>query len=140
MISVEQVLVISPETEHHEKINAAVNKCGLSSFRCKKFNEARIFLTKHRFSVVFCHEGLPDGDFRDVVAAANPTPVVVLSRFAEWDHYLAALRAGAFDYIACPPDSAETERIVCSAIGKRRNDPQTGSPNASTKSVLAAAG
>jgi hypothetical protein len=54
MISVEQVLVISPETEHHEKINAAVNKCGLSSFCGKKFNEARIFLTKHRFSVVFC--------------------------------------------------------------------------------------
>jgi DNA-binding NtrC family response regulator len=75
-----------------------------------------------------------------VVAAANPTPVVVLSRFAEWDHYLAALRAGAFDYNACPPDSAETERIVCSAIGNRRYNPRTGKSNASTKSVLAAAG
>jgi len=41
----------------------------------------------------------------------------VLSRFDEWDHYLAALRAGAFDYIVCPPDFAETERIVWSAIG-----------------------
>ncbi len=120
MISAEQVLVISPETEHHEKINATMNKCGLSSFCCKKFDEARIFLTKHRFSVVFCHDRLPDGDFRDVVAAANPTPVVVLSRFAEWDYYVAALRAGAFDYIACPPDPAETQRIVWSAIGKGR--------------------
>jgi DNA-binding NtrC family response regulator len=55
-----------------------------------------------------------------VYAAANPNPVVVLSRFAEWDHYLAALRAGAFDYIVCPPDPAETERIVRSAIGDRR--------------------
>jgi DNA-binding NtrC family response regulator len=44
----------------------------------------------------------------------------VLSRFAEWDHYLAALRDGAFDYIACPPDSAETERIVWSAIARAR--------------------
>jgi two-component system, NtrC family, response regulator PilR len=120
MISIEQVLVISPEIEHHGKINAAVNKCGLSSFCCKKFDEAQLVLTKHRFSVVFCHDTLPDGDFRIVVAAANPTPVVVLSRFAEWDHYLAALRAGAFDYIACPPDPAETERIVRSAIGNRR--------------------
>ena len=67
--------------------------------------------------VVFCHETLPDGDFRSVVSVAKPTPVVVLSRFAEWDHYVAALRAGAFDYIACPPDFAETERIVWSAIG-----------------------
>jgi DNA-binding NtrC family response regulator len=120
MKSVEQVLVISPETEHYKKISATIDKCGLRSYCCKKFDEARIFLTKQRFSVVFCHETLPDGDFRGVVAAANPTPVVVLSRLAEWDHYLAALGAGAFDYIACPPDSAETERIVRSAIGSRR--------------------
>ena len=39
-----------------------------------------------------------NGNFRDVVAAVKPTPVVVLSRFAEWDHYIAALRDGAFDY------------------------------------------
>jgi hypothetical protein len=31
MDSVKQVLVISPEKEHHEKISAAMNKCGLSS-------------------------------------------------------------------------------------------------------------
>jgi two-component system, NtrC family, response regulator PilR len=120
MASVNQVLVISPEKEHHEKITAAMNKCGVLSVCCMKFDEARIFMDKEKFEVVFCHETLPDGDFRGVVSAAKPTPVVVLSRFAEWDHYLAALRAGAFDYIACPPDSAETERIVWSAIGNSR--------------------
>ncbi len=44
MISVEQVLVISPETEHHEKINVAMHRCGLSAFSCKKLDEARGFL------------------------------------------------------------------------------------------------
>jgi DNA-binding NtrC family response regulator len=85
-----------------------------------KIDEARIFMDNEKFGVVFCHETLPDGDFHGVVSAARPTPVVVLSRFAEWDHYLAALCAGAFDYIACPPDSAETERILWSAIGYAR--------------------
>src|ERR1700686_4980745 len=117
MASVNQVLVISPEKEHHEKITAAMNRCGLISVCRLKLDEARVFMDKDKFGVVFCHETLPDGDFRGVVSAARPTPVVVLSRFAEWDHYLAALRAGAFDYIACPPDFAETERIVWSAIG-----------------------
>ena len=115
-----QVLVISPEKEHHEEITSAMNKCGLTSICCMKFDEARIFMDKEKFGVVFCHETLPDGDFRGVVSAARPIPVVVLSRFAEWDHYLDALRAGAFDYIACPPDSAETERILWSAIGNSR--------------------
>ncbi|MGB9480315.1 MAG: hypothetical protein WBS21_18115 [Candidatus Acidiferrum sp.] len=117
MINHEHVLVISPDTEHYEQISATMNKCGLSSFGCKKFDEARNVLAKGKFSIVFCYDTLPDGDFRDVVAAVKPTPVVVLSRFAEWDHYIAALRAGAFDYIACPPDPAETERIMQSAIG-----------------------
>jgi DNA-binding NtrC family response regulator len=56
------------------------------------------FMTTQKFGVVFCHETLLDGDFRGVVSVAKTTPVVVLSRFAEWDHYLAALRAGAFDF------------------------------------------
>ena len=116
----EQVLVISPETEHHERINEALQRCGLTSISCKKFDEARNFLARQKFEVVLCHDTLPDGDFRDVVAAVNPTPVVVLSRFAEWDHYMAALRDGAFDYISCPPDSGETERIVSLAIRDRR--------------------
>ncbi|HXJ04221.1 MAG TPA: hypothetical protein VNH65_03930 [Candidatus Acidoferrum sp.] len=127
MISANQVLVISPENEDQEKINAAMNKCGWSSICCKKFDEARAFISTHKFNVVFCHDILPDGDFRGVVSAVKPTPVIVLSRFAEWDHYLAALRAGAFDYIACPPDSAETERIAWSAI---RNTREFSSPTA----------
>ena len=120
MVSAKQVLVISPEEGHHKKIDAAMHKCGLSTYSCQKFDEARIFLTKQKFSVVFCRETLPDGDFRGVVAAANPTPVIVLSPLAEWDGYLTALRAGAFDYIACPPDLTETERIVRSAIDGSR--------------------
>ena len=122
--------MISPEAEHHEKINAAMPRCGLSSFSCKKFDEARTFLAKQEFSVVLCHDTLPAGDFRDVVAAVKSTPVVVLSRFAEWDHYIAALRAGAFDYIACPPDPDETERVVRSAIGSaiRENQSVCGAP------------
>jgi two-component system response regulator PilR (NtrC family) len=120
MANVNQVLVISPEKEHHEKITAAMHRCGLISVCCMKLDEARIFMDKEKFGVVFCYETLPDGDFRGVVSVARPTPVVVLSRFAEWDHYLAALRAGAFDYIACPPDSAETERILRSAMGSAR--------------------
>jgi two-component system response regulator PilR (NtrC family) len=118
MSSIEHVLVISPEADHHEKISVAVQRCGLGSIYCREFVEAQNFLVQRKFSVVFCHDILPDGDFRRVIAAVNPTPVVVLSRFAEWDRCLAALRAGAFDYIACPPDSAETERIVRSAISR----------------------
>jgi DNA-binding NtrC family response regulator len=45
----------------------------------------------------------------------------VLSHLADWDAYMRALSAGAFDYIACPPDTAEAERILRLAL--ERNPP-----------------
>jgi len=126
MSGAERVLVISPETEHRTKINAAVQKYGLGSISCGSLADAEVFLGQQAFRVVFCHDILPDGDFRGAIAAAKQTPVVVLSRFAEWDRYLAALDAGAFDYMACPPDTAETERIVRAAVGYSGENAQNG--------------
>jgi hypothetical protein len=48
--SVGKALAISPETEHYEKINAAMDKCGLTLVCCKKFDEARFFLAKQKFA------------------------------------------------------------------------------------------
>ena len=88
--------------------------------------------------MVFCQDILADGDFRAVIAEADAVPVIVLSRFAEWDHYLAALRDGAFDYIACPPNAKETERILQSAISKSR-ELQDVQANLEAESAMAAA-
>jgi len=41
MINHDHVLVISPETEHHEKINATMNKCDV----CCISTSAQLFLT-----------------------------------------------------------------------------------------------
>jgi len=55
-----------------------MSKCGLSLYCSKRLDEARIFLTKQKFSLELWREILPDGDFRGVVVAENPTPVIVL--------------------------------------------------------------
>ena len=138
VISAEQVLVISPDADHHEKIRAVAQGLGLGSICCRKFVEARIFMDSENIKVVFCDDALLDADFRIVIAAAKTTPVVVLSRFAEWDYYLAALRDGAFDYIACPPDSAETERILRAAICSGRQNLENET-NARSKAAMVGA-
>ena len=53
---------------------------------------------------------------RVLAAATGGLPVIVLSHLADWDAYMRALGAGAFDYIACPPDAAEAERILRLAL------------------------
>jgi DNA-binding NtrC family response regulator len=46
--------------------------------------------------------------------------VIALSHLAEWDACVDAFSAGAFDYIACPPNPNETERVLRSALGHLR--------------------
>ena len=116
----QQLLVISAEAENYEQIRTVAAKAGVNSAYCWKIDDARSILAKGDIAVVFCQDTLPDGDFRAVIAEANAVPVIVLSHFAEWGYYLAALRDGAFDYIACPPNAKETERILRSATSKSR--------------------
>jgi DNA-binding NtrC family response regulator len=122
MLNVLPILVISAEAEkeHRERIVGTIRKCGLHPTCCCAFSEALALLARKSFSVVFCSDTLPDGDFRafmnEVRKSTADVPVVILSRLADWDACLSAIGAGAFDYIATPPDSAEIERILWSAL------------------------
>jgi len=110
------VLILCPEDENRNKIVASVRRCGLDPLLSSNYREARDLLGLHNFAAAFCSDALEDATYPQIIEAAKPVPVIVLSRFAEWDPYLAALAAGAFDYIPCPPDPREVERILSSAI------------------------
>jgi DNA-binding NtrC family response regulator len=120
MARIDLALVICKQGEDRDKIVAALLKCGLSPICCVSLGEARTLLSQEEFRVVLCSDILPDGDYRMVLREAKKspihTPVIVLSRSAEWDSYLNALGVGAFDFIVCPPSSAEAERILWSAL------------------------
>ena len=118
MLNKEPVLIICSDGESRERIIATTHKCGLGPVSCSTLDDARSLLAQQRFKIVFCSDTLPDGDFRAVIRAASSIPVIVLSRLAEWEPYLLAIHAGAFDYIACPPDPVETERILWFALNE----------------------
>ncbi len=120
MLNVLPILIISAEREQWERILETIRKRGLRATHCCGLREALSLLARQDFSVVFCNDTLPDGNFRaimnEVRNSSAHVPVIVLSRLADWDAYLSAIGAGAFDYIAYPPDSAETERILWAAL------------------------
>lgn len=113
------VLILCPEDESREKIVASVRKCGLDPLLSSSYREARDLLEQHDLAATFCSDTLEDADYPDVIETAKPVPVIVLSRFAEWGPFLRALRAGAFDYVPCPPDPREVERILSFAVSER---------------------
>ena len=99
-------------------IVATVRRCGLDLLLSSNYREARDLLRLHNFAAAFCSDTLEDATYPQIIDAAKPVPVIVLSRFAEWGPCLAALAAGAFDYVPCPPDHREVERILSSALSE----------------------
>jgi len=85
-------------------------------------SEARVLLARQSVLLVFCEADLADGNFRDVLRAAETAeakiPVVVASRRDDTAEYLEAMGSGAFDFIACPFRRAEVEWIVSHALRK----------------------
>ena len=68
-------------------------------------------------NLVFCDRELPDGDFRDVLAAtarcAKKAPkVVMMARYLNLDSYDQAKRAGIFEAIPTPCRPTDIEWMV----------------------------
>ena len=73
---------------------------------------------QHR--MVFCDEALLDGDFRRIIQQSSKstarTPIIVVSGKDDWNSYINALKAGAFDWLTFPPKAGEIERIARRAL------------------------
>jgi two-component system, NtrC family, response regulator PilR len=122
LVEPRQILITSSDPEYCAKLAEIAGRLGLHAVRCDSLSDARSEVDRQRFQIVLCGDDLPDCNLRTSVrvlaTATGGVPVIVVSHLAEWDAYLRALDAGAFDYIACPPDRAEAERILQLALGQ----------------------
>jgi DNA-binding NtrC family response regulator len=117
-----QVLIVSSDPLQGEKIEEITRRLGLQSIQCASLTDARARTEEQTFQFIVCSDDLPDCNLRTAVrvltSSTGGAPVIVLSHLADWDAYIRALSTGAFDYIACPPDPVETERILLLALAQ----------------------
>ena len=117
-----QVLIVLSDPLHSEKIEEITHRLGLQSIHCTSLTHALARIEEQTFQFVVCSDDLPDCNLRTAVrvltSSTGGAPVIVFSHLADWDAYMRALGAGAFDYIACPPDPIETERILRLALAQ----------------------
>jgi DNA-binding NtrC family response regulator len=121
MLSSLPVLIICSDSTQGDNAAEIVRNIGLQSVICSSLTDARARIVHQAFQLILCDDNLPDCNLRTSLKVLSSStagvPVVVLSHLAEWDAYMKALSAGAFDYIACPPERIETERILRLALG-----------------------
>jgi len=122
MLSTLPVLMICSDSAHSDKASEIVRALDLQSVICSSLTDALALIGRQMFQLVLCDDDLSDCNLRTslkvLLSATDGVPVIVLSHLADWDAYMMALSAGAFDYIACPPERVETERILRLALSQ----------------------
>lgn len=122
MFNSSYVLIVSSPGLPCEKTEEIAGRLGLQAVRCASLTDARARVTEQPFQFVLCSDELPDCNLRTAVKvlthSTGGAPVIVLSHLADWNAYIRALEGGAFDYIACPPEPNETERILRNALAR----------------------
>jgi DNA-binding NtrC family response regulator len=113
-------MVVSSEDRVRRRLAEILGQCGLTPIIACTVAESHMALARHKFSVVLCDECLVDGGYQEVVEivkqADTNSPVIVLSRAGDWPEYLAATRAGAYDYLPYPPVPRELSRVIRNAF------------------------
>jgi DNA-binding response OmpR family regulator len=125
MLKPPAVLIVSPNPFHCDQIAELARRCRLRPVLAPSLADARLILTETRPLLIFCGDDLNDSSLRHSIRTLRSeagVPVITLSRLAEWDACVEAFGAGAFDYIACPPDPKETRRVLRLALDQFRRE------------------
>jgi DNA-binding NtrC family response regulator len=92
---------------------------------CSTLHQAREVLRSREVALIFCHETLPDGSYRDLLGLGSKwrkvPQIVVMLAIGEWPEYLEALRLGAFEALRCPLHSTDVELAVIRALRSEQN-------------------
>jgi two-component system response regulator PilR (NtrC family) len=115
-----RILVVDDEADIRELIDLTLARMGLVSECVGSVGEARAALDAGRFQLCLTDMRLPDGEGLDIVRYIGEnhaqTPVAVITAFGSAENAVAALKAGAFDYLAKPVGLEQLRALVKSAL------------------------
>ena len=115
-----QVLVVDDEADIRELLSMTLARMGLGAHCAASTSEAYALLAKNSYDLCLTDMRLPDGDglaVVDHVAKHYPSlPVAVITAHGSTENAVAALKAGAFDYLPKPVSLDQLRMLVRSAL------------------------
>ena len=130
-----RVLVIDDEADIRELLDLTLARMGIAADCAGSVAEAKKFLEQESYNLCLTDMRLPDGEGLEIVrligARHAQTPVAVITAFGSMDNAVAALKAGAFDYLAKPVALDQLRTLIKSALKL----PQSGNSAAAAQSV-----
>jgi two-component system nitrogen regulation response regulator GlnG len=121
-----RVLIVDDDRDISALLSALMNREGLTNMTAHNGETALRLIPAARPDVLLVDVKMPGIDGMTVLKRVKETdphlPVVLITAYAEISASVAAMRAGAFDYLAKPFDHPEVVRVVRAALaeGERR--------------------
>ncbi len=125
-------LIATTDSRMQQMLGKAIEDCGVTvefaiGFTGVRDAFAEIAGRNVNVAACLCGFALADGSYRDVVKMlkrqTSEVPVIIVSTPAgsnEYDEYLSAMNAGAFDFLCYPYDRREVQRILRLAVSASR--------------------
>src|SRR5215475_11476010 len=115
-----RVLLIDDEPDLLELLELTLSRMGLDTTRAEAVAEAIRYLDSESFDLCLTDWRLPDGPGLKVVEHINQKgldlPVAVITAYGSAENAVAALKAGAFDYLAKPVALEQLRALVKQAL------------------------
>lgn len=129
-----QVLVVDDEADIRELLDLTMARMGLSADTAGSVREARSLLETRQYQLCLTDMRLPDGDgielVRHIGEHCRDLPVAVITAYGSMENAVAALKAGAFDYLSKPVSLDQLRSLVKSALRIAQPEAVPGSPEA----------
>jgi len=115
-----KVLLVDDEPDLLELLELTLSRMGLDTRRAESVTEAIRQLDRDAFDLCLTDMRLPDADGLRVIEHINQkgldVPVAVITAFGSAENAVAALKAGAFDYLAKPVALEQLRALVRQAL------------------------
>jgi len=115
-----QILIVDDEPDIREVLELTLGRMNLETRTAANLEEARHLLSDFKFDLCLTDMRLPDGNgielVRHIQEKYSYLPVAVITAFGNMETAVAALKAGAFDFVSKPLDLNDLRNIVRSAL------------------------
>jgi two-component system, NtrC family, response regulator PilR len=114
------VLIVDDEADIRELLVLTLMRMGVEADTAATVEHAFARLSERTYDLCLTDMRLPDGDglmiLKHIAENYGNTPVAVITAFGSTDNAVAALKEGAFDYIAKPIQLKQLREVITSAM------------------------
>ena len=131
-----RVLIVDDEPDIRELLELTLIRMGLGVDAVGSIAEAKSRLAEGKYDLCLTDMRLPDREglalVRHVAALPLDVPVAVITAYGSAENAVAALKAGAFDYVSKPVGLEQVRALVRSALSL----PERDEPGAQAQSLI----